>query len=67
MGVFDFAKRMTRAAVRTAVLPIDVAKDVGEFFDPESSLGAPLAPNTSKGIDSIKSQVNQAIEELEDD
>lgn len=67
MGLFDFAKRLTRAAVRTAVLPVDVAKDVAEFFDPEAPLGGPLAPNTQRGVDKVKSQVDRAIEELEDD
>ena len=67
MGVFDFAKHMTRAAVRTAVLPIDIAKDTAEFFDPDNLTFTEKKSNTSKGIDSIKDQIDEAIDKLEED
>lgn len=46
MGIFDSLQKLTKATVRTALLPLDIVKDVatlgGAITDEESSTGQAL-------------------------
>lgn len=64
MGLGKLFGNITQAVIQTAIVPIDIVKDVlpggGGFVDGESS-------TTAKRIDRIKEELTDAYDELDKD